>query len=443
MAKNRIPPSGRVTEVPQVGANPTGVVEQMGRMLERGRDFIAEGQEPPGRGSGPRNRSFALRRRDMGPQPKWKPLRFIGAGSALAIANPFGWEGLNINPIIAPLFPAGFFGRDLGLICHTSVCAPLAGPFYVKASNICTPTRTPQCPFGSVALVPGTYWNTYKEAVDAEFSGNTIAFPYAHILYIKGGVGPGYYVHEVQLVQQGYDLGMRLAPLLLPASQLAIGFVSPNPNLLGNQMPDAKHDINTPAPKLDPKTETRLGRSVRTKIFTMSGVKSRPPTTAYAPIGVPRAKRETKLQFSSFAAYRVVMAAIDAYTESQDFIRAIYGAIPCKHRVGEWRSGPKGGKFFRPGGAKCHRFDTQCQARALDKHFNEINWDAALLNVVANQYEDAVIGMQNKFLADTMGARKSWNRYAQFKGLQRDMRALQENAHAAQRRLGTGKGGCR
>lgn len=361
-----------------------------------------------------------------GPSPqtdlKWGRVAVAG-GLVFAVANPFGGFENYLRPFVAPLFPQGAFGRDVGLICFQSACTPVSGVVAVKASNNCVPL-TPQCPFGTVSY-PLNAANSYKQAGDAQFGfdGWEQFFPYANLIYIKTTFTPGYFVHEVQLVNPGLNVGTRPGPLLVSPHTLAEGYRVVNPNLLKNQKPDEelKND-----PKSEPKTEEKLQRSGLRKQYVTLFIANRPPTRFTRPRVLPRPgpKKEAKVQFSSFAAYRIVMGAIDTYTESQDFVRAIYKALPCSVRGGAWKSGPKGGRYFKRAPGKKHRFDTAGQMDTLAKNWDKIDWTQASLNIVENQVEDQLIGMQNKFLADVMGARRSWNDYAKFKGLQKEFRLL-------------------
>lgn len=441
-------PSGRSVKPPQGRADPGDIIERMQRKLEIGRDLTLEGEEAPGsRGSGPRNRAHRMRRREV-PNFKFKPWRLLGAGAALSIANPFGWNPINQ---FFPYQPAQYYGRDEGLICYVSPCTPVSGPHYFKSSNNCTPL-TPQCPFGSLVLLPSTCPATSYLASVACRGGTPAQYPFANIIYEKtGGIG-GYFVHEVQEMLPDTDTGVLPAnPFrIIPLTQTALGFAEVNPNFLTSQKPDGLEELDAAHksqadPRLQPAVDTLSGRQTRVTQFTRNKVRRIRSTTRLNPVRKPPPKtKETKVQFSSFAVYRGVMKAIDAYTETQDFVRALHGGLPCELVGGKWKTGPKGGRYFEKGSANRHRFDTGNQLKDLNKHWEKMNWNKAFLNVAANQYEDAVIGMTNRFMADSLNARRSWNDYAKFKGLQRDFRQLTEDAAAARRNLRKGeRGACK
>lgn len=366
-----------------------------------------------------------------GPSPqtgfKWGRIGVAG-GLLISVANPFGGFENYLRPFVAPLFPQGEFGRDVGLICFVSACSPVSGVVGVKASNNCVPL-TPQCPFGTV-FPPINMGNSYKQAGDAQFGfeGWEQFFPYANLVYIKTTFTPGYFVHEVQLVSPGLDVGMRPGPLLIPVANLAEGYRVVNPNALPKQRPDEEGDHAEPRTRTQ--TENRAQRSAVTKKFVTVFTGRRGPPTRRPERRVPRPgpKNERKLQFSSLGAYRVVMGAIDTITESQDFIRAIYKALPCSVRAGQWKSGPKGGRYFQRAKGKKGKYDSVGQLDQIARNFDKIDWSTAMLNVVENQVEDAVIGMQNRMLGDALGARQSWSNYARFKGIQKEFREVSRKA---------------
>lgn len=444
MAKTRVvSPQGQPKEGPQGRSDPTGLVEQVDDVLSRARkeglDLSREGLEREGsKGSGPRDRSYRQRRRP-GPKPKLKWGRIGGAGLALSIANPFGWN-IGIPPIrLAPITGPGVYGRDEGLICYTSACTPTIGPVGVEAHNVCA-SAFPHCPFGTVGEPTGMR-SSYLESWTLDYAQNPF-YEYAVIYYIKGGIAPGYYSHEVQQVLNGTDVGIRPFPLLMVEADIAPFTMQPsNLNERPNQKPDPREEAK---PKPDAKTETKPDGKRRVTTFSKGSVKREPPRW---PGVVPPQRpgpgvKERKLQFGSLAAYRAVMGAIDAITETQDFVRALYDGLPCSTRVGSWRSGPAGGRYFKRGEGKCGKYDTDCQGKAIERHWNEMDWENALLNVLANQLQDAAIGMSDRYLENQMNARGKWNNYAKFKGLQREIRTLTDRVAAEKRKRGMGSGAC-
>lgn len=439
-----MPGLGSTKQPGSVRSQPVELVEDAGRSLERAKPFIDErgrirrGELPPGG-------ETALRRKPPSGVPRLKWGRIAVAGGLLVAAtNPFGafpvppaWNPF-IGPL-APLLPSGAFG-DFGLICYQSPCTPFSGPWYVKAGNTCVP-RTPQCPFGGT-LVDGTYWSDYVTAVNAEFGGDFAGFPFANIIYFKTDFSAGYFVHEVVEVLPDLNVGIRPGPL--PAIDVAIGYHKPNPNLVPVQWPD----LSGPTPDLqqrlseDQKAEERMARRRRITVITRNAVTRPPPRFTPPRRPDPRKTKETKIKFGSIAAYRYVMAAIDFITESQDAINAVYEALPCAIRVGSWKSGPQGGRYFKPGAGKCSKFNTTCRLTQLQKHWDRVDWDTAALNLVANQLQDAYIGMTDRLLEDSLRARSSWNNYAKFKGLQRELRDIQDRVNAERRARGIGQKEC-
>lgn len=427
-------------------SNPGALVEEIGDLLSEREQLLRDlkmrlrSQTPKGAEmeDRPKKRQFEKPGRPVTrttpPQLRWG--RIVGAGLvAGAVLDPYG--GINLQPIISPLFPQGYFGRDIGAICYVSPCTPTAGPFYVKARNTCAAPATPQCPFGSLVLAPDTYADTYLADV-ARQESDIFALPFAHILYFKTSATPGYFVHEIQEMNLVSDTGNRLSPLLLPASKLAIGFVQVNPNLLRNQKPDVEVKTETRDKRDHARSrESRGGRmgSKRVLITDRRITRPRGPPRQRAPIRAPlQPHKETKLQFSGLAVYRTIMGAIDWYTESQDFVRAIYNALPCALIAGNWKTGPKGGRFFKPSANKAHHFDTRKQLEVLNKNWRDVDWQRALLNLLENHVEDAVIGQQSRALGDALKARGSWNNYAKFKGIQRDLRAASSRLKSLKRR---------
>lgn len=423
-------PPAPVVSVSEVGADPARLVERFHEIDKRMQDLSSprkgkQGSRPPR----PSRFGSARTRASPKPQPGFKWGRIgLASGLAFSVANPFGGFDGFWRPIIAPLLPGGVFGRDEGLICYVSPCDFISSVVAVKAGNTCVP-RTPQCPFGSVTY-PSDAAGSYKAAGDAEFGYENweADFPFANLIYIKTSFTPGFFVHEVQEMLPGTNVGVLPGPVLLMPGQVALGSIVPNPNLLPRQQPETKTD-----PKAEPKTQTQPQRSSRNRrritVILENRINRR---TSPAPVtrfpGPP--KNDRKVQFSSFGAYRIVMGAIDTYTESQDLVRAIYRGLPCAVRSGSWKSGPKGGKYFVRSPGKKHRFDTRGQMETLAKHWDKVDISRAFMNVVENQVEDAVIGQQSRFMSDSLRARQSWDKYAKFKVLQADFRRLSEEARA-------------
>lgn len=90
-----------------------------------------------------------------------------------------------------------------------------------------------------------------------------------------------------------------------------------------------------------------------------------------------------------------VAAVINAATEGADAIDAIYGALPGKLR----------GSLYWSGQATT----PQERALAIYNHFDEIDWEKAVGNLVANQLEDAFIGAVGRLGAKANQARSAFN----------------------------------
>lgn len=144
-----------------------------------------------------------------------------------------------------------------------------------------------------------------------------------------------------------------------------------NPDPLVNPaFPPVPAIVNPPAPYTPPAVE-----------FTPDAppVPLAPPTGNPSPPG-PGVK-ERKSKFSGSAWYQLFDTILHYYTETQDFIRAFYNALPDALQ-------------------NCHHFDSQCQLEQLYDNIEELDVNEALLNLVQNEVEDTIIGALNSALAD-------------------------------------------
>lgn len=419
------------------------------RFRRPGRKGTSRSTKPPSSGVGPKKRAAALRKgliefekeldnfADRHGKPLRKSLlgRGLAVGGALSFLNPFG---LQIPGLPSDLWvPPGLLGRDVGLICYTSPCTPISGPHYIGLNNSCDPFSFPACPFG--VLTPGQFWGTsYQEAL-VKLTGSSDQdsvnnWPFALMMHLKTGLGAGYYVHEIQQMATVYNVEiLDRAKLVTPtAPWTAYG----NPNLWPYQEPDNKLEP-------EPKTETARQTDRRPRVTTITMTRRRNRTPPRIPPRVPRpGLKEAKVRFNSLPGYRLFMGAIDAMTETQDFIRAIYGGLPCSIRSGRWRTRGNA-RFFEPGPGKCHKYDTTCQMNALNKFADDIDWNEAWANVIANQVEDQIIGRQQRAIGDLTGATKSEAGYARFKAGQQALKRSGEELLTALRNAGYLKGGCK
>lgn len=139
------------------------------------------------------------------------------------------------------------------------------------------------------------------------------------------------------------------------------------------------------------------------------------PGAAPSPASPPRARppgegeKERKVKFASQAWYQAWSAVVDLITETEDFTYAVYSALSrAQKRV--YRCGPH---------------DAVCHINALYREWDDLPENfflQALLNVAANQLEDALIGQMNRALARGLGADESWANYILYKALQKSLR---------------------
>lgn len=137
-----------------------------------------------------------------------------------------------------------------------------------------------------------------------------------------------------------------------------------------------------------------------------------PPALAFSPGAVPgavppagrrpprRGEKEKKLRFGHTAVWRIFSFAMNLFTESQDFIRAIWKALPDEYRA-------------------AGRYDTVTQLEQIFEHFDQIVWTEAVWNVIANQIEDWIIGKMNRNA--TLGA-EELGIYWQYRSFMSQMR---------------------
>lgn len=114
-----------------------------------------------------------------------------------------------------------------------------------------------------------------------------------------------------------------------------------------------------------PRREFQVGRRVRPW-------QSRNPADRRPP---PKGTKERKLKSPVY--YRAIMSIFDLVTETMDVVNALYWAIPPNLRKKGYTSPVD-------------------KARAVYRHFGEIDLDTAIKNLMRNQLEDMLIGMQSK-----------------------------------------------
>lgn len=133
-------------------------------------------------------------------------------------------------------------------------------------------------------------------------------------------------------------------------------------------------------------------------------VAERPMTIAPPSGGLPREPRfrekERKKQWSNNPVYRMFAKVAHTFTESQDFVREIYRALPDNRRY-------------------CGTYDTICQAEAIYRYADELDIQDAVVNLLLNQFEDFVIGKLSRGAA--LGA-ADLEAYGQWKVVQRYIR---------------------
>lgn len=82
-----------------------------------------------------------------------------------------------------------------------------------------------------------------------------------------------------------------------------------------------------------------------------------------------------------------------AMTEWEDFIRALWGALPKKYRTGYYKLHGKNGTVYYKRRRKAGLPEMQ---RDLWKHFDALDFNDAVWNVAMNQLQDALIGKLGK-----------------------------------------------
>lgn len=345
-----------------------------------------------------------------------KRLRMRRGGPRL----PLGPAGIVGDMIIGDFFDSFKPGFEDGNACFVASCSnPIAFQGY-SARNNCTPST------GCIGLPskPNEVHDTHWDAV----AYNVGHVPTVSDLYnwrwcarwwTRPSIGTAYYTRYIDELAypdlQNPGLGTRtivvvhvfpqpgpgLAPVLQP------GFADP-------AKPDEEGD------ELELVANPLRKRFVRMTIVGSDTKPWAPPRRIVRPAPRPAPAKgrdnETKVQFSNNKIYRLVMGAIDAYTESGDLIGAFYKAIPKQYRCGSWVT-RNGKPRWQPARYTCKRFDYACQAAASADAIskNLVNPGDVLLNVAANQFEDEVIGRANKAHLDLTGGRGSGVDYTKFK----------------------------
>lgn len=365
----------------------------------------------------------------------------LGIGGALSFVNPFGLQLPELPGMPWPylLVKEGPFGFANATPCYVSLCSPITYPVGVVAVDLVNCGSVfPHCPFGSV-LAPTDMKPTYRQSWYHIYPEGSPRPEFAAVYGIKTGVTPGYFSHETYDMNGLDDIGVRIAPLLSHSPFIAPWTAYGDPNTWPKQKPE-------PEAEPDPEREQAAGQHTNTRqmrrVTISRGSVRRPPIKpAPPPRRPPPNVREGKVQFSSLPYYRLFMGAIDAMTETQDFIRAIYNALPCAIRSGAWKT-QNGRRYFRPGVGRCHKYDTTCQLNALNAHADDVDWQAAVINVIANAVEDQMVARQNKAVGDLTGATKSEAGYARYKASQQVLKQSGQEFLTAMRALGLLKGGC-
>lgn len=96
-----------------------------------------------------------------------------------------------------------------------------------------------------------------------------------------------------------------------------------------------------------------------------------------------KGEREKKGTLLKGPAWELAGAAMNAVTESADFVDAVFGALPQKLRSELWR---KNGK---------HPLSYKKKLQALWDYYNQIDIPTAVKNVILNQLQDMIIGKIN------------------------------------------------
>lgn len=89
----------------------------------------------------------------------------------------------------------------------------------------------------------------------------------------------------------------------------------------------------------------------------------------------------------------VIAELFGAMTEWEDFIRALWGALPKKYRTGYYKLHGKNGTVYYKRRRKAGLPEMQ---RDLWKHFDALDFNDAVWNVATNQLQDALIGKLGK-----------------------------------------------
>lgn len=119
-----------------------------------------------------------------------------------------------------------------------------------------------------------------------------------------------------------------------------------------------------------------IGRVPAETVMTATGVAARPST--YRQEKPPAGVKERKFIAHRAGVARAIWLAAHTATESMDFIREIWKAIPKEHRTRR---------------AKPHE-----QLLDLWNHFDQVNWDQAWRNVVINEFQDFAIGGTSRLM---------------------------------------------
>lgn len=334
--------------------------------------------------------------------------RIPGAGAEI-IAGVFTELGHTFNP-----------GAGEG--CYEAGCATWGDLIGYTAENSCA------AQVGCTGLAPGA------RVIYPSYGAAHVVWPtfeWAAQWWTRDLSGIGLGIREVHrrsfFMEPGQDVGEITGVIIVPvpaAMPGAMPGVNPmrepamepvqDPDEEGYEYPnvrdDAKRFIRVTWGDTDPRNPPQLRRRWN--------VQPRPKPA-------PKEVREEKVQFRSMKAYRLFMAALDAYTETGDFVRAIYrGGLPRDWTCGKWLSTPSGRKRYVPPKYRCGKYDMVCQGKAVHDAVSQgkLDVEGALLSLAANQFEDWAIGSASKQHAKIAQGTRSWADYAALKNQQKALR---------------------
>lgn len=287
----------------------------------------------------------------------------------------YDWTGWNVatNDVFAGSF-AGFGTTTVGTVTWT----PVGSPYVMDTSSFWSNTIEGEGPGYQVGF--GTtlenWLSTHVAAGEAfQYKNDYDAADTAHFLEGPRNAFHGWY-------QRNWD-GTSPEPLYIGVGtplpmDLPLDWAEPDPNMKRDMFPDG-HNMTeaTPAPETDPRYKR--------------GPRFRPPR----PTRPDRNVRERKMK----GPLQTVLKILDIVSEGSELVGAFYDALPKETRQ-KW---DQKGRGLMDNAGQYGIDGADWKARALWHNWHKVDIEQAIKNVIANEFQDKILGMYQRSLPKNIG----------------------------------------